>query len=191
MGKGLTELTSRKLRQPVFDKRDATTIDIWLTPKFILSALGDFDLDPCAASHRPWDTAKHHYTKEDDGLSQQWVGRVWMNPPYGRQPPIWLKRLYEHGDGIALIAARTSNIWFHKLVWEKADGILFFKGRLNFYKENGQPGDTMATFPSCLVAYGMKNALVLKTVAGGILEGHYIGLKNNVLEMPVLDKLSA
>lgn len=41
----------------------------WLTPPFILEALGEFDLDPCSApSPRPWDTAKHHYTLPQDGL---------------------------------------------------------------------------------------------------------------------------
>lgn len=185
---------SGKMRQPVFDKRDANTTDIWLTPLYILKALGEFCLDPCAASNRPWPTAKNHFTKEDDGLSRPWVGRVWCNPPYGRQPPIWLKRLYEHGDGIALIAARTSNLWFHELVFEVADGILFFKGRLRFFNEFGQPGDDTAPFPSCLVAYGARNAAVLKEVAaGGILDGHYIELNNHALETPALslEKLSA
>lgn len=42
----------------------------WLTPPYILEALGGFDLDPCAPEFRPWDMAKVHYCKEQDGLSQ-------------------------------------------------------------------------------------------------------------------------
>jgi hypothetical protein len=29
----------------------------WLTPRYILHALGKFDLDPCAAPDQPWATA--------------------------------------------------------------------------------------------------------------------------------------
>lgn len=160
--------------------RDENTTDVWLTPRYILQALGGFDLDPCAATDRPWDTAKNHYTAEDDGLSRPWVGRVWLNPPYGRTIGIWLERLARHGDGIALVAARTDAKWFHSLVWESADGILFFKGRLKFHKGDGQLAGS-AGFPSCLAAYGASNAELLKDVAGGKLNGHYLGLRHDVL----------
>lgn len=30
----------------------------WLTPPYILEALGGFDLDPCAPEFRPWDMGK-------------------------------------------------------------------------------------------------------------------------------------
>jgi len=170
------ELTKRIFPKRHFDGRDENTSDIWLTPPYILEALGEFDLDPCSASHRPWDTAKNHYTEEDNGLSRPWFGRVWLNPPYGRQPPIWLKRLCEHGDGIALIAARTSAHWFHKLIWESADGILFAKGRIHFCRENGET-EGSPSFSSCLVAYGGSNAVVLKNVAGEEIHGRYLALK--------------
>jgi hypothetical protein len=42
--------------------------DEWLTPQFIVQALGAFDLDPCAPVNRPWDTARTHYT----GSAYQW-----------------------------------------------------------------------------------------------------------------------
>lgn len=48
--------------------------DEWLTPPHIMTALGKFDLDPCAPINRPWATADKHYTVEDDGLSQVWGG---------------------------------------------------------------------------------------------------------------------
>src|SRR6516225_7787676 len=37
----------------------------WLTPRYILDALGKFDLDPCAASDQPWATARRHLTAKD------------------------------------------------------------------------------------------------------------------------------
>jgi hypothetical protein len=72
---------------------------VWLTPPYILEALGEFDLDPCASLHRPWDTARKHYTVEDNGLMQEWAGRVWLNPPYGPGMDKWLNRLAEHSGG--------------------------------------------------------------------------------------------
>lgn len=56
----------------------------YLTPKYILDAIGPFDLDPCASIVRPWPTATKHYTRFDDGLMQPWDGLVWLNPPFGR-----------------------------------------------------------------------------------------------------------
>jgi ParB family chromosome partitioning protein len=53
----------------------------WLTPPFILKALGKFDLDPCASLQQPSKTATRQFTILDDGLNKVWSGRVWLNPP--------------------------------------------------------------------------------------------------------------
>lgn len=94
--------------------------DEWLTPKFITDSLGSFDLDPCSPIVRPWDTAKQHYSELDDGLSKPWSGRVWCNPPYGRETFTWLNKLSAHGNAIALIFARTETKGFHEEIWNKA-----------------------------------------------------------------------
>lgn len=135
--------------------------DEWLTPPHIVESLGEFDLDPCAPIRRPWHTANKHYTIRDDGLQQVWRGRVWCNPPYGRETFKWLEKLHGHGDGIALIFARTETIGFHKEIWDKADAVFFFKGRLAFYYIDGTKGDA-ANAPSCLVAYGSNNVEAIK-----------------------------
>jgi hypothetical protein len=111
--------------------------DEWLTPPEILEALGPFDLDPCAPVNRPWPMASRHYTIQDDGLMKPWEGRVWLNPPYGLQAERWLRRLAEHGNGIALIFARTETEAFFSQVWERATGLLFIRGRLTFYRVDG------------------------------------------------------
>lgn len=81
--------------------------DVWLTPKHIIDALGKFDLDPCAAPlPRPWETASASFIEADDGLSQEWFGRVWRNPPYGRGIGAWMKKMAEHakaGGGVSLL----------------------------------------------------------------------------------------
>ena len=137
--------------------------DEWLTPPDILRALGPFDLDPCAPVKRPWDTAKQHFTIFDNELKRQWSGRVWMNPPYGAKTPIWLARMAEHGNGIALIFARTETEMFFSHVWSKASAVLFIKGRLNFHHVSGERAGFNAGAPSVLVAYGDLNVSALET----------------------------
>lgn len=150
--------------------------DEWLTPPGIIHALGDFDLDPCAPVHRPWSTATHHYTVLDDGLIKPWFGRVWMNPPYGRETGIWLNKLATHGDGIALVFARTETKMFFKFIWSEANAILFMRGRLAFYHASGLQGGH-AGAPSCLIAYGDRNVRALK--GSGIVGALIIGRRKS------------
>lgn len=138
---------------------------VWLTPKWVTDALGDFDLDPCTQpdGERPWEVATVNYCEEQDGLSQDWQGRVWCNPPYGRETFKWLNKLSDHKDGgIALIFARTETIGFHQTVWQKADAVFFFRGRLKFCYPSGNEGGP-ANAPSCLVAYGAENVQALES----------------------------
>ena len=131
------------------------TTETWLTPPSILSALGEFDLDPCASLDRPWDTAKKHFTIEDNGLLQRWDGRVWLNPPYTASTiGKWLGRMAEHNFGTALIFARTETAAFHRHVWESCSGLLFLEGRLNFHHADGSQARANAGAPSVLCAYG-------------------------------------
>lgn len=126
----------------------------WLTPPDLVQLLGPFDLDPCAPVRRPWDTAAEHYTVLDDGLLQPWHGRVWLNPPYGAETGKWLAKLARHGNGVALIFARTETAMFHEHVWPRASALLFLRGRLSFFNVDGTPGKGSAGAPSVLVAYG-------------------------------------
>lgn len=143
-------------------ERTETGKDEWLTPPEIIKALGDFDLDPCAPIVRPWSTATRHYTIEDNGLIQPWEGRIWCNPPYGNETGKWLARMAEHGNGIALIFARTETGNFFRYIWPTAQGVMFLKGRLVFYHVDGTRPQNSAGAPSCLVAYGTENARILK-----------------------------
>ncbi len=136
--------------------------DEWLTPPYILEALGPFDLDPAAPIERPWDMAQQHYTTKENGLKQPWSGRVWCNPPYGTEAAFWLELLADHGNGIALIFARTDTKMFFEHVWEKADALLFIKGRLYFHHRNGERAKKNGGAPSVLIAYGSENVERLK-----------------------------
>ena len=138
--------------------------DEWLTPPDILGKLGRFDLDPCAPvlARRPWSTADRHFTIEDDGLACKWHGRVWMNPPFGREAIKWMRRLAEHGDGVALIPARTETAMFYEAVWGVADAVLFIQGRPHFYRADGSRAAFNSGAPICLIGYGAANEDVLR-----------------------------
>lgn len=142
--------------------------DEWLTPPYILEALRKFDLDPCSPIKRVWQTADFHFTKSDNGLAKKWFGRVWCNPPYGNKAQKWLAKCVKHKNAIALVFARTETKMFFKYVWEKADAVLFIKGRLKFYHNSGTQGDS-AGAPSVLVAYSKANVkALLKSKISGI-----------------------
>lgn len=161
--------------------RSKSRTDVWLTPREILDALGEFDLDPSAADVRPWPTARAHYTEADNGLLLPWFGRVWLNPPYStillRK---FMARMAAHGRGTALIFARTETETFHRYVWESASALLFLEGRINFLRPNGVPAlrpdgkPQNAGGPSVLCAYGMEDADVL---AGSGLDGAFVPLR--------------
>lgn len=152
----------------------------WLTPLEIVQSLGEFDLDPCSPhpNRRPWDTAKNHYWEELDGLKRPWYGRIWCNPPYGKNTFTWLKKLAGHNNGIALIFARTETKGFHSEIWEKADAVFFFKGRIKFFHVDGTQAQG-ANAPSCLVAYGKNNITAIETaLKNKKIVGKLIILKN-------------
>lgn len=140
----------------------------WLTDPSVIRALGVFDLDPCAPIVRPWDTARRYYTIEDNGLLQEWTGRVWINPPYGTKTRPFMRLMAQHNNGIALVYARTETRFFIESIWDMADSILFLYGRQTFYNVDGTPCTNKKTgkvekagAPSCLVAYGVNNSLAL------------------------------
>tara|TARA_R100001082_G_scaffold59354_1_gene32931 strand:- start:987 stop:1496 length:510 start_codon:yes stop_codon:yes gene_type:complete len=150
--------------------------DEWLTPPYIPKALGVFDLDPCQPIKPPFTHATKGYNISHNGLSQEWKGRIWCNPPYGKQTFKWISRLADHGDGIALIFARTDTIGFYEQVFNRAHGILFLKGRLKFHHVEGHTTNTAAA-PSCLIAYGLRNLIALEdAVNNGDLIGKVVRL---------------
>ena len=144
--------------------------DEWLSPPWIIEALGKFDLDPCSYDPMPWNIAKNAYCEM--GLELTWKGRVWLNPPYGKETGLWLKKLADHGNGIALTFARTETAMFFESVWPRASAILFIKGRLHFHYPDGTMAKANSGAPSCLIAYGSENAVCLEEcdIAGKFID---------------------
>lgn len=129
--------------------------DEWMTPKDIIDALGPFDLDPSTPAVQHWPTATTRFTKEDDGLAQHWDPEKFLfcNPPYSLISA-FMAKVAEHGNGIALVFARTETAWWFDSVWPKASGVLFLQGRLHFHHPDGTRAKANAGGPSALIAYG-------------------------------------
>jgi hypothetical protein len=153
-------------------ENDITKTNRWLTPKWIVEALGDFDLDPCGAPNHSLATRTYQLDNGENGLELDWSGRVWLNPPYGREAPPFLKKMSEHRNGIAFVFARTETKAFFDYVWGSAVAVLFLKGRVKFMNADCEiTGDANA--PSVLIAYSEADAKILENC---LIPGKFIRL---------------
>jgi len=120
----------------------------WATPIDLFTELDKefhFTLDPCATEENAKCTK--YYTIKENGLIQDWSNEmVFLNPPYGRNIGLWVKKLSEN-KGVALLPARTDTRWFHTYIYNKAE-IRFIKGRIKFGNSKNS-----APFPSMIVIF--------------------------------------
>lgn len=133
--------------------------DEWYTPSWFFHALDiEFDLDPCSPGSPPSSvTAKRHLTKGENGLTAEWLGAVWLNPPFSSKQ-LWYERLVEHGNGIALMPARTDTFDLQTYM-QAAQALLFVRGRICFERgTRSGDGGMRPTFGVVLCAYGEEMA---------------------------------
>ena len=148
-------MSGQNSQPPLFGvQQTQTTTDDYYTPAWLFNLMAiRFDIDVCAppggVSYIP---AERYYTKADDGLSQPWTGRVWMNPPYSNSAP-WVWRFITHRHGIALVQhCRTR---WHSTLWREADGLADPNQDdmpLFQFMKNGKPSNVY--MPVVLVAFG-------------------------------------
>lgn len=135
----------------------------WITPKWIIDAVGPFDLDPCASADRPWACAKTNWSTH--GLDREWFGFVYVNPPFNRyEVGAWIARLAQHNNGITLLHARLETEWFQPL-WQHAANILFFADRIHFHRPDGTREKANSGAPPLLAAFGDEAAQRLYRLA--------------------------
>ncbi len=136
------------------DAATSSRTDDWSTDPELFARLdrefGPFEMDVCASpeNHK----CPVYFTTDDDGLQQQWVGRVWMNPPYGRGIDRWMRKAAQAGaDGatvVCLVPARVDASWWREAT-SQASLVRIFPVRLRF---GGI--DNAAPFPSALIVFG-------------------------------------
>lgn len=127
--------------------------DEWPTDPSVFAELderyGPLTLDPCATAENA--KCPRHFSREENGLAQEWTGRVFMNPPYGRTIGEWLRKAWWAAQSgaeivVCLVPARTDTRWWHE--YAMRGEIEFLRGRLRF-------GDSTnsAPFPSAVVVF--------------------------------------
>lgn len=148
----------------------------WYTPRRIIEAaravMATIDLDPasCDLANRTVQ-APRYFTKDDDGLSREWCGNVWLNPPYGRingksAQGLWsAKCLTEFQAGrinqaVLLVNAATGEQWFQRL-W---DYPVCFTRRIKFYNAEGEQGGP--THGNALVYLGPLTPKFIEVASG-------------------------
>tara|TARA_R100001594_G_C4031567_1_gene261415 strand:- start:266 stop:1237 length:972 start_codon:yes stop_codon:yes gene_type:complete len=126
-------------------RANSTGENEWYTPanhiEIARQVLGEIDLDPASnAEANKIVKAKKYFSEEDDGLSKEWSGRVWLNPPYSRDlmGPFVNKLIesYKSGSVPAAIMVshnNTDTAWFHSLS-EVASAVCFPRQRIKFYR---------------------------------------------------------
>lgn len=124
----------------------------WYTPPHIVRAarecMGGIDLDPasCQAANK-WIGANHIYTVKDDGLEQDWKGRVWLNPPYGKignksSQDVWARKLEDEveagrvKEACLLTKCVPGYKWWERLfhLWP----VCFVRERIEFIRLDSQ-----------------------------------------------------
>jgi hypothetical protein len=102
------------------------TSDDYYTPAWLFERMGiTFDLDVCAPPGGvPWIPAAQFFTMADDGLAQEWSGRVWMNPPYSNATP-WVDRFVNHAHGVCLVQVSKGRYSDH--LWGTADAVVLVR----------------------------------------------------------------
>ena len=123
----------------------------WYTPPDIIEAardvMGGIDLDPASCELAQSNVkAKRFYTVDDDGLSKEWTGRVWLNPPYSKDliGHFALKVVNESArlqHAVVLVNNATDTAWFHDLA-SVASAVCFLRGRVRFLDRTGKPANT-------------------------------------------------
>jgi hypothetical protein len=122
---------------------------------------GQIDLDPasCFEANSKFVKATKFFTKEQDGLSQEWAGNVWCNPPYGGGAQAFCERaLLEYQAGkisaaIFLLNGHSNgSSWFVPL-WDFP--LCFTSKRIRFHVPQGAPdADAGPTANSVIVYIG-------------------------------------
>jgi len=151
-------LTRREMLKSDAQRMQSSERNEWWTPEPYIEAarsvLGGIDLDPasCAQANETVRAARY-FSVADDGLKQEWKGRVWLNPPYGGRAGAFVTKLAGSaaaGDvtaAVCLVSSHsTDTAWFRPL-WDAL--LCFTYGRIHF---NG-PGDA-ATHGSVLAYFG-------------------------------------
>jgi len=135
----------------------------WETPQEVFGPLDKefgFTLD-AAADEQNTKVPGNFFSEEDDALTKDWKGVIWLNPPYGRVIGRFIKKAHDEAilhraTVVALVPARTDTSYWHDYIFGKAE-VRFLRGRLKFLVGGEAKGP--APFPSAVVIWRGQNIL--------------------------------
>jgi len=116
----------------------------WFSPAEAVAAarraMGGIDLDPASTPEANASVrAAAILTRQDDGLSREWRGRIWLNPPYqsGLAAKFARKLIVELESGrvsqaCLLVNNSTETRWFQALL-QRAAAVCLWSGRMRFW----------------------------------------------------------
>ena len=138
------------------------TSDEHYTPKQLFVDLKvKFDLDVASPHEQPNSQADKWFCKCCyDGLTENWFGNVWMNPPYS-SPSAWVERFINHGQGIELLPITRGKWW--DAIWERSDAIVPLIYNYKFERPDNLPSKPIV-FRTALYAIGQTNARALQNI---------------------------
>lgn len=133
----------------------------WYTPPDLFNEwnikYGPFDLDPCPAATSPIKKLIPISCANKSGLTSSWFGRVYCNPPYGREIGQWTRKAQQEIQNpntdiiVMLVPARTDTAWWHEAIDAGAQPV-FLRGRIKFWGPES-PYKSSAPFPSALLIF--------------------------------------
>lgn len=142
---------------PAFTRYGGRRDPTWRTPAGLFEKLDaefDFTLDPCA--RRPIKDSIRFFKEADQGLWQPWSGRVFVNPPYGRELSDWMHKIGLEQSRceviVALVPSRTDVGWWHDVAMTATE-IRFIRGRLQFEGGEYSTHGHNAPFPCSLLVF--------------------------------------
>jgi ParB family chromosome partitioning protein len=150
----------------------------WYTPsKYIEAArtvMGSIDLDP-ASCELAQETvqANQYFTIDENGLTKEWRGNVWLNPPYSKESVgLFAAKLVEEtanlSQAIVLVNNATDTQWFHEIA-SVATAICFVRGRIKFNDKNGKPANAPVQGQVCVYVGGNAEKFCLVFSSFGIV----------------------
>jgi hypothetical protein len=155
----------------------------WITPKWIIKAFDSFvdgryfDLDPCVSMSQPWPTAKAGFNASQDGLLQDWSGKVYCNPPYGPHTGVWMRKMAKHNNGIALVFARVETAAWQDDIFPSASGFIFPRRRIQFARPDGTTPKSSSGAPSAFISWGANcRAALIELCDNGRIEGAFLDM---------------
>lgn len=123
----------------------------WYTPSRYVDlarrVLGVITLDPASDAYpQQWIRAETFWTKADSGLERDWFGKVWLNPPYGKDAgrslqKVWSDKLaceVETGrvdEAVLLVNSKHGYKWYEDL-WRKY-AVCCAQERIRFIRPDG------------------------------------------------------